>query len=117
MSSSENEYAILEEEEGELPFGVWSFPSNHSVTADCLICQTSVVSISDEQGETSNKCPKCLIPSGFLFKCQSELEPNFECAICHCIIKDATELSSCHHLMCAECLLYYEQEHRKSQQG
>ena len=64
--------------------------------ADCLICRNRFV----VQGDRSNKCPECLkkvesISSGFPFKFEAELP-------------------FCNHVMCAQCFVYYEQEHQKS---
>ena len=46
------------------------------------------------------------VPSGFQFEMVNE-ENEYECPICLVIIKNATELD-CTHLMCMECLDYYE---------
>eukprot|EP00111_Clytia_hemisphaerica_P020402 TCONS_00060111-protein len=61
----------------------------------------------------SNKCDQCLdkmnkVPTGFAFKAvEGQGDKEFECPICLCLIKGATELT-CEHLMCGECLLHYE---------
>ncbi|XP_066932108.1 uncharacterized protein [Clytia hemisphaerica] len=61
----------------------------------------------------SNKCDQCLdkihkVPTGFAFKVvEGQEDKEFECPICLCLIKGATELP-CEHLMCGECLLHYE---------
>ena len=89
--------------------------------AHCSICRKTFVVTFNEKEEGSNKCPECLkkidsIPSGFPFKFAGEPAKEFECAICLSIIQDATEIPSCNHVMCAKCLVYYEQEQRKSEQ-
>ena len=54
-----------------------------------------------------NVCKKMAsVPSGFPFQMVNE-EKEYECPICLVIIKNATELN-CTHLMCGECLVYYE---------
>ena len=112
-----------EEEEEETRRLVRSCSTGYYVSsqADCSICRKPFVVTFTEHGETSNKCPECLktinsIPSGFPFTFAGEPEKEFECAICLCIIKDANEIRPCNHVMCAECLLYYEQDQRKTHQ-
>ena len=76
---------------------------------NCSMCRKF---ISNEPSNESNiKCDECLgklasIPSGFPFKMVNE-EKEYECPICLAIIKNATEIK-CSHLMCRECLDYYE---------
>ena len=76
---------------------------------NCSMCRKF---ISNEPSNESNiKCDECLekmasIPSGFAFKMVNE-EKEYECPICLVIIKNATELN-CSHLMCRDCLDYYE---------
>ena len=87
--------------------------------ADCSICQKTFVVTFNEKGERSVKCSECLkkmdsIPSGFPFKFAGEPAKAFECTICLSIIQDATEIPSCNHVMCEKCLIYYEQEQRKT---
>ena len=48
------------------------------------------------------------IPTGFAFiVVEGQGDKEFECPICLCLIKGATELP-CEHLMCGDCLLHYE---------
>ncbi|XP_066922852.1 uncharacterized protein, partial [Clytia hemisphaerica] len=62
---------------------------------------------------SSNKCDQCLdkinkVPTGFAFRAvEGQGDKEFECPICLCLIKGATELP-CEHLMCGGCLLHYE---------
>ena len=76
---------------------------------NCSLCRKF---ISNEPSNESNiKCDECLgkiasIPSGFAFKMVNSMK-EYECPICLSIIKNATELN-CSHLMCRDCLEYYE---------
>ena len=49
------------------------------------------------------------IPTGYQNEIAGPDKKLFECPICLCIIKRATELP-CEHLMCADCLLHCENE-------
>ena len=49
------------------------------------------------------------IPTGYQNEIAGLDKKLFECPICLCIIRKATELP-CEHLMCGECLIYYENE-------
>ena len=49
------------------------------------------------------------IPTGYQNELVGPDKKLFECPICLCIIKRATELP-CEHLMCADCLLHCEKE-------
>ena len=75
-------------------------------------CSMCLKFISNEPSNESNiKCDECLekmssVPTGFGFKMVIE-DKEYECPICLVIIKNATELS-CTHLMCRDCLAYYE---------
>ena len=78
---------------------------------NCSMCRKF---ISNEPSNESNiKCEECLgkiasIPSGFSFKMVNEdVKEEYECPICLSMIKNATELN-CSHLMCKDCLEYYE---------
>ena len=76
---------------------------------NCSMCRKF---ISNEHSNESNvKCDECLgkitsIPSGFQFTMVNSMK-EYECPICLSMIKNATELN-CSHLMCRECLEYYE---------
>ena len=75
-------------------------------------CSMCLKFISYGQPSESNiKCDECLqkiasVPSGFPFNMVKVMK-EYECPICLSIIKNATELN-CSHLMCGECLDYYE---------
>ena len=75
-------------------------------------CAMCLKFISNQQSNESNiKCDECLgkmasIPSGFAFKMVNTMK-EYECPICLSMIKNATELN-CSHLMCRDCLEYYE---------
>ena len=88
-------------------------------SSKCSICYEKITAptASSSKG-LADKCQKCLttmnaIPSGFPFKFAGDPDKEFECSICLSIIREATELPTCHHVMCRECLLYYEEERRK----
>ena len=50
------------------------------------------------------------IPTGFQNEIAGAMDKKlFECPICLCLIRRATELE-CHHLMCEDCLVMTEQE-------
>ncbi|XP_066922484.1 uncharacterized protein [Clytia hemisphaerica] len=73
----------------------------------CSICLFPLPKFSN-----SNKCKQCLekieaIPTGFQFEVAGTERKEFECPICLCIIRNATELP-CEHLMCKDCLEHYE---------
>ena len=76
----------------------------------CSLCRK----ILNKPSNKSNiKCDECLgkiasIPSGFAFKMVNEDDKKeYKCPICLSMIKNATELN-CSHLMCRDCLEYYE---------
>eukprot|EP00111_Clytia_hemisphaerica_P005610 TCONS_00016308-protein len=50
-----------------------------------------------------------VIPTGYQNEIAGPDKKLFECPICLCIIRKATELP-CEHLMCSDCLLHYENE-------
>ena len=87
----------------------------------CSICYERIINVpstSSSPEKLNNKCQKCLttmnaIPSGFPFKFAGDTDKEFECPICLSIIREATELPTCHHVMCRECLVYYEQERQR----
>ena len=119
MSFNEKTSTVLREEEEASRLGACSKDYVDS-EADCSICRKTFVVTFNEKEERSNKCSECLKkidskPSGFPFKFAGEPAKEFECAICLSIIQDATEIPTCNHVMCAQCLVYYEQEQRKSQ--
>ena len=76
---------------------------------NCSMCRKF---ISNEYSNESNvKCDECLgkissIPCGFPFTMVNIMK-EYECPICLSMIKNATELK-CSHLMCRDCLEYYE---------
>ena len=85
----------------------------------CSICEESIPRVQSN-ASINVKCDKCLskkasIPSGFPFKMVNVMK-EYECPICLSMIKNATELN-CSHLMCGECLEYYEksriEQHKK----
>ena len=124
MSVNEKTSAILKEEEEEEELSKLGACSRNYVDSEayCSICRKTFFVTLSELGESLNKCPKCLnkiisIPLGLPFKFAGEPAKEFECAICLSIIKDVTEIPSCNHVMCAQCLIYYEQEQRKSKKG
>lgn len=87
----------------------------------CSICYERIVDVpsSPSPEGLADKCQKCLttmkqIPSGFPFDFAGDPDKAFECPICGSIIKEAHELPTCHHVMCRDCLLYYENERRSS---
>ena len=50
------------------------------------------------------------IPTGFSNEVTGTTDKKlFECPICLCLIRNATELP-CQHLHCADCLIFYEKE-------
>ena len=127
MSSSNNNSkasAILREDEDESRRQQQGACSSDYVqppqSSKCSICYeriTGAPTASSSEG-LANKCQKCLstmksIPSGFPFKFAGDPDKGFECSICLSIIREATELPTCHHVMCRECLLYYEEERRR----
>ena len=76
-------------------------------SSGCSICLSPLPEFSN-----SNKCKQCLdkmesIPTGFQFEIAGAERKEFECPICLCIIRNATELP-CEHLMCKDCLEHYE---------
>ncbi|XP_066926529.1 uncharacterized protein [Clytia hemisphaerica] len=65
----------------------------------------------NKQNGKSKKNPTAhkTIPTGFQFEIAGTERKEFECPICLCIMRNATELP-CEHLMCQDCLEYFEQE-------
>ncbi|XP_066925595.1 tripartite motif-containing protein 30A-like [Clytia hemisphaerica] len=99
-----NKQNIIQEE--EMASQACAVQTDHS---KCSICLMPLVN----QG-SSNKCHQCMakidsVPNGFPFETVGPERKEFECPICLCIIKNATELP-CEHLMCKECLEHYEKE-------
>ena len=78
----------------------------------CSICSSQIQNI--EAVGMKLKCQQCLekiasVPAGFPFKLAGDEIKEYECPICLMLIRDATELP-CHHLMCKDCLDYYERD-------
>ncbi|XP_066927874.1 uncharacterized protein [Clytia hemisphaerica] len=76
---------------------------------DCPKCTICMTPVTDE----NNKCQTCLekmklSPTGFQFEVDGPDRKMFECPICLCIMRKATELP-CEHLMCHDCLFHYEE--------
>ena len=76
---------------------------------NCSFCLAVIPNA--ESNASDLKCGDCLrkidsIPSGFQFKMVTEFK-EYECPICLHLINEATELP-CTHLMCKECLEFYE---------
>ena len=125
MSSNSNNKAsaISQEEENESrrqEQGACSSDYVQSPSSNCSICYERIINVptASQSKGLDNKCQKCLtkmsaIPSGFPFKFAGDPDKEFECAICLSIIREATELPSCNHVMCRECLVYYEEERRR----
>ena len=91
-----------------------------SPSLKCSICYERITgapttTLSEGLGNKSQKCLTTInkIPSGFPLKFASDTDKEFEWAMCLSIIREATELPTCHHVMCSHCLLYYEQERRR----
>ena len=108
MSTNKQNFYQRQEQQDEIRRGADAMSDPNK----CSICMAP-----KSPQSKSNKCDKCLttmenIPSGFPFiAVNGEESKEFECPICLCIIKGATELS-CEHLMCGDCLIHYENEQR-----
>ena len=89
--------------------------ANHqeSSNSEMAGCQQNSCATCLKVLESNSNCDECsrdisfILASGFPFKMVNE-EKEYECPICLMIIRYATELN-CSHLMCRECLDYYEQ--------
>ncbi|XP_066933840.1 uncharacterized protein [Clytia hemisphaerica] len=102
MASNKQQIEIEEQQS----LGACAIPGD---STQCSICMAPL-----KEDSVSNKCKQCVkkmnsVPAGFPFETAGPDRKEFECAICLCIIRNATELP-CEHLMCKECLEHYEKE-------
>jgi len=103
MASNNKEELLQEEQSTRLDV------QSSDVKEQCSICLAPLLERS-----TSNKCRECTkkinaVPTGFQFVIAGQERKEFECPICLCIIRDATELG-CEHIMCGKCLERYEHD-------
>ena len=103
--ASNNKEELLQE---EMPTRLEALSSTKE---QCSICLAPLLDTS------SNKCRECTkkinaVPTGFQFVVAGQDRKEFECPICLCIIRDATELG-CEHIMCGKCLERYEQDQKE----